>query len=166
MLVENKKDSGRWPGCLTQRNWDFINNIQAKVKITKRYSKEIQSFCKTSCFGAVPNGGIIDKEPLDEIVKVASSKAPLFSSMVFADGPACHTSALHLITMKLIAILIILCRLVHQNNSNYLPLFIALYFYSLGAYVNAITLLNHLGLSVLYDVLQKKLNDITSSSVT
>ena len=83
MLVENKKDSGRWPGCLSRKDWDSIINIQAKVEIEKRYSKEIQSLGKTSCFGATPDGGTVDQEPLEEIVKVASSKAPLLSSMVF-----------------------------------------------------------------------------------
>lgn len=67
--------------------------------------------------------------------------------------------------MKIVAILVILCRSAHRNNSNYLPLLIALYLYSAGARVSAITLLNHLGLSVSSDVLQKKLKDITTSSI-
>lgn len=63
--------------------------------------------------------------------------------------------------MKFVAILAILCRSAHQNNSNYLPLFVALYLYSAGVKIDAITLLNYLGLSVLYDVLQKRLKAIT-----
>lgn len=63
---------------------------------------------------------------------------------------------------KLVAVLAILCRSAHRNNSNYLPLFVTLYLYSAGARIDAITLLNHLGLSVSYDVLQKKLKAITS----
>ena len=66
--------------------------------------------------------------------------------------------------MKLVTILVIICRLVHQNNSNYIPLFVAMYLYSASAKVDAITLLNHLGLSVSYNVLLRKLRDIKASS--
>lgn len=68
--------------------------------------------------------------------------------------------------MKIVAILVILCHSAHRNNSNYVPLLIGLYLYSAGARVDAITLLNHFGLSVSYEVLQKKLNDITTSSIS
>lgn len=86
--------------------------------------------------------------------------------MIYAVGPGSHrySTNAHIINMKLVAILVILCRSAHRNNSNFSPLLIALYFYSSGARVDAITLLNHLGLSVSYDVLQKKLQSITSSS--
>ena len=66
--------------------------------------------------------------------------------------------------MKLLAILVILCRSAHRNNSNYFPLLVAIYLYSAGAKVDAITLLNHLGLSVSYNVLLKRLRSIMSSS--
>lgn len=66
--------------------------------------------------------------------------------------------------MKLVAILVILCRSAHRNNSNYVPLLVAMYLYSAGARVDAITLLNHLGISVLYNVLLRKLRSITASS--
>ena len=84
--------------------------------------------------------------------------------MVFGVGPSSRNLPSHLVTMKLIAILVILCRSAHRNNSNYIPLLIGLYFYSAGARTDAITLLNHFGLSVSYDVLQRKLRDITSMS--
>lgn len=71
---------------------------------------------------------------------------------------------LQLVSMKIVAILVILCRSAHRNNSNYIPLLIALYMYSAGARDDASTLLNHLGLSVSYDVLQKRLKDITNNS--
>ena len=88
----------------------------------------------------------------------------MISSMVFGVGPSSRNLPSHLVTMKLIAILVILCRSAHRNNSNYIPLLIGLYFYSAGARTDAITLLNHFGLSVSYDVLQRKLRDITSMS--
>lgn len=65
------------------------------------------------------------------------------------------------VSMKIIAILVIFYYLAYQNNSNYVPLSIALYIYIVRAQINTITFLNHLGLSVSYDVLQKKLNNMT-----
>ena len=66
--------------------------------------------------------------------------------------------------MKLIVILVILYQSAHRNNSNYIPLLVALYFYSAGARIDGITLLNHFGLSVSYDVLQRKLQSISTTS--
>lgn len=83
MLIENKKESGFWPGCLSQKDWYLIIDIQTKPDLKKRYSKEVQSLCKTSFFGAIDDANIIDKGPLDEIVGVASVKTPLLSSIVF-----------------------------------------------------------------------------------
>ena len=60
----------------------------------------------------------------------------------------------------IIVILIILCRSTHQNNTSYIPFAISFYLYSADTCVNAITLLNHLGLSVFYDTLQKKLQKL------
>lgn len=47
MLIENKKESGFWPGCLSQKDWYLIIDIQTKPDLKKRYSKEVQSLCKT-----------------------------------------------------------------------------------------------------------------------
>lgn len=66
--------------------------------------------------------------------------------------------------MKVVAIFVILCRSAHQNASNYFPLLVAIYLYLAGAKVDAITLLNHLGFSILYNVLLRKLEDIKASS--
>lgn len=107
-----------------------------------------------------PRLGIIDKHPLESIIEVASEKAPLISSIVLNVGPTSQlkdTPKLYIISMKVIAVLVILCRSAHRNNSNYFLLLVALYLYSAGAKVDAITLLNHLGLSVSYPVLQTKL---------
>lgn len=62
------------------------------------------------------------------------------------------TTSSRLISIKIIIILVILCRFAHQNNSNFFPSLMALYLDSAVTCVNAITLLNHLGLSVLYNV--------------
>lgn len=67
--------------------------------------------------------------------------------------------------MKLVAILVLICRLAHQNNSNYISLSIAIYLYLAGIQIDTITLFNYLGISVLYSVLIKKLRNITMSSV-
>lgn len=93
-------------------------------------------------------------------------KIPLLSDMIISLGPSRNSleTNTHLVSMKLIAILTILCRSAHRNNSNYLPLIIGLYLYSAGARVDAITLLNRLGLSVSYDALQKKLRKISQAS--
>lgn len=72
----------------------------------------------------------------------------------------------HLASMKLLAILVILCRSAYRNNSNYFPLLVAIYLYLAGAKVDAIILLIHLGLLVLYNVLLKGLRSITSASTT
>lgn len=83
--------------------------------------------------------------------------------MVFSVGPtsAC-SSNLYVIAMKLIRILVILCQSTYKNNSNFLPLLIALYLYFADAQVDTIILLNHLGLFILYPVLLKKFYNITS----
>lgn len=67
--------------------------------------------------------------------------------------------------MKIVTILVILCRFAHQNNSNYILLLIAMYMYSVGARVDTITLFNHFGLLISYDVLQKKLKEVITSII-
>lgn len=133
----------------------------------KRYRQEIQSLCKTPCFGPVKTElGVIDKHLLDDIIQVSVEKAPLISSLVLSVGPTsflCLPDS-HLVSMKIVAVLVILCRSAHRNNSNYFHLLIALYLYSAGAKIDVITLFNLLGLFVSYKVLQSKLKDITLMS--
>ena len=168
MFEESDKSNGKWPSSLKRNDWDIIIQLQAKAELEKRYNKEVQQLCKTACFGTVDEQtpGVVDKSPLDDIIETATEKAPLISSMVSSvgSGSSRYSTNAQIVSMKLIAILVILCRTAHRNNSNFFPLLIALYFYSSGARVDAITLLNHLGLSVSYNVLQKKLHSITSSS--
>lgn len=168
MFEEPDKSKGKWLSSLKLKNWDIIIELQAKAELEKRYNKEIQQLCKTAGFGTINKEltGVIDKSPLDDIIEITTKKAPPISSMVSSVGPRSYQYSINaqIMSMKLIDILVILCRTAHRNNSNFLLLLIALYFYSSGARVDAITLFNHLGLSVSYDMLQKKPHSITSSS--
>ena len=167
MLIETNKSTGFWPTTLNQKDWDLIIQLSARSEIENHYNCEIHKLCKTSCFGAINKKapvGTVDKGPINEVVEKAKSKAPMISSMVFGVGLSSRNLPSHLMTMKLIAILVILCRSAYRNNGNYILLLIGLYFHSAGARTNAITLLDHFGLSVSYDVLQRKLRDITFMS--
>lgn len=57
----------------------------------------------------------------------------------------------YLVSIKLLAAFIIMCKSAHWNNSNYILLLVAMYLYLAGAKVDAIMLLNHFGLFVLYN---------------
>lgn len=81
--------------------------------------------------------------------------------MILSIGPSHQSSDSHIVSMKLITILMVLCRLAHCNNSNFFSLLIALYFYSTSAQVDAIMLFNQMGLTVLYNVFLYKLKAIT-----
>lgn len=151
MIIETDKSFGRWPGALNRKDVDFIIKLRLQDEIQKRYGKEIQTLCKTSAFGMITNScpGEINHRPLESIVNDARTKAPLLSSLVIGVGPSSSSSTYsHLVSMKIVAILVILCHSAHRNKSNYIPLLIALYLYSAGARVDAINLLNHFGLSV------------------
>lgn len=67
--------------------------------------------------------------------------------------------------IKLVTILVIVYKSAYLNNSNYIPLLIKMYLYSAGTQIDAITLLDHLGISVLSTVFMKKSRDITTSSI-
>ena len=133
----------------------------------KQYGYEVEKLCKSSGFGLANRNrpGDLDREPLKQIVTQAKKTAPLMTSLVLGMRPTANTRLTsHLASMKLVAILVIICKSAHRNNSNYIPLFVAMYLYSVGAKVDAITLFNHLGLSVLFNVLLRKLRDIKASS--
>lgn len=68
--------------------------------------------------------------------------------------------------MKIVVILVIFCHFTHQNNSNYVPLMITLNIFLAGARVDTITLFYHLSLLLSYDVLQKKLKDVITSTIS
>lgn len=158
--------SGQLPNVLSQKDWDFIIKLWAKSELEKRYRQEVQSLCRTPCFGAAKTKpGVVDQHLLEEIIGISSKKAPLLCSLVLNVGPTSCSSSFsfdtHLVSMKIVAVLVIFCPLAHQNNSNYFLFLVALYIYSTGVKIDAITLLNHFGLSVLYKVLQNKLYEIS-----
>lgn len=137
----------------------------------KWYGREIQKLYKSSAFGLIKNRenfGILDWKPLEKIVNQAKETASLLTSLVLSIGPTTSSTSVTIpvTSLKLVAILVILCKSTHQNNNNYILFLIAMYLYSAGAQVNPITLLNHLGLSVLYNVFLSKLRSITISSAT
>ena len=166
LLEESDKSSGQLPGALSWKDWDLIIKLRAKSELEKCYCQKVQNLCRTPCFGAAKTEpGVLDQHPLEEIIGVSSKKAPLFCYLVLSLGPTSCSSSFssdtHLVSMKIVAVLVILCRLAHQNNSNYFPLLVALYMYFAGAKIDAITLLNHLGLFVSYKVFQNKLYKIS-----
>ena len=69
------------------------------------------------------------------IVSQTKEIAPVLTSLVLnvrlTTFSTPHMS--HVALMKLIAIFVIICRSVYQNNSNYISLFIIIYLYSAGA---------------------------------
>ncbi|MCJ1462377.1 hypothetical protein MMC07_000977 [Pseudocyphellaria aurata] len=141
-------------------------------EVEDRYRREVQWLCKTPSFGtaaAVDSiHGEVDQRPLDDMVAEANNTAPSRANFILSVGPASRAatgSGQHTSNMKTVAVLAILCRSAHRNNSHYLPLVLALYLYSAGAKVDALTLLNHLGLSVSYDVLPKQLKHIALTSI-
>lgn len=91
---------------------------------------------------------------LENVVAQAKATVLLLSSLVLNVGPtiSIKNQISNLNSIKLIAIFVIFYKLVYQNNSNYLLFIIGLYLYSVRAYVDAFMLLNHLNLSVLYNI--------------
>lgn len=74
--------------------------------------------------------GIINKHFLEGIIEVAIEKTPFISGIVLNVGPTNQlkdTPKLYLISMKIVAMLVILYCLTYQNNSNYFLLLVALY---------------------------------------
>lgn len=110
----------------------------------------------------------LDRAPLESIVSQAKETTLLITSLILNIGLTTTTSTtlliFHLALIKQVAILVIICRLAYQNNSNYLLLLVAMYLYSAGIQVDAITLLNYLGLFVSHNVLLKTLRNIKVSS--
>lgn len=86
---------------------------------------------------------------LNSIVNQAKGTAPMMTSLILSIGltttPSLPTS--HLALMKLLTTHIIICSSVYHNNNTYFLLFMAMYLYFTGAYIDANTLLKYLGLS-------------------
>lgn len=129
--------------------------------------QEVQKLCQLSVFDLVYNTKKnINQEFLEMMMVTAKKTTPLLTSLVLSVGPLSKsTVTLHLVSIKLLAMLVIFCGLVYWNNSNYFPHLVAIYFYSAEAKVDAITLFNYLDFSVLYNMPLKKLKNITSLSI-
>lgn len=170
MLTESER-GGRWPGFLTRKDSNLMIRLRFRREMESRYSNEVQKLCKSSGFGRADKDRLRDlnREPLEDIVNKAKETAPLLTSMVLgvssnSDVHLTSHLASHQASMKLLTILVVMCRSAYRNTSNYIPLLMAIYLYSAGAKVDAITLLNHLGLSVSYNLLLRKLRDIKAHS--
>lgn len=70
----------------------------------------------------------------------------------------------HQALMKLLTILVVICRSAYQNTSNYILLLMAIYLYSASTKVNTITLLNYIRLFMSYNLFLRKLRDIKAYS--
>lgn len=90
----------------------------------------------------------IDRKPLEIIMENEYEKALMFASLIAHIRQSAHFAKNPLQNMKLLTILTILYKTVHRNNDRYLLLLIALYMYLAGAHIDAITLINHLGVTV------------------
>lgn len=152
--------------CLDAKEFELDDKTLLRAEIEKHYGQEVQKLCWTSRFRVVCNNlEDIDLELLEIIIANAKETSPLLTSLVLSVGPMSKTAiVLYYASMKLIAILVILCISAHQNNSNYFPLLFAIYLHSAGAKVDAITLLNHLGLFLSYNVVLKTPRNINSFS--
>lgn len=141
--------------------------LRLQSKIEQRYSREVQRFCKIFGFAIFQTNQTedINQGLFEEIVDQTENTAAILSSLVKNVRPTSRSAMIsQLVSIKSVLILIILCRSAHQSNSNYIPLLIALYLYLASVKINTITLLNYLGLSVLYNVLFKKFREIIKSS--
>lgn len=91
----------------------------------------------------------------------------MITSLVFDVGlTSTRLLTSYLALIKLLVIFVIICQSTCGKNTNYISLLVAIYIYSAGTKIDTITLLNRLGLFVLYNVFLRKLGSITSSSIT
>ena len=164
-MIESE-DKSLWPQALRRKDTKQMLDFCIRSKAEVEYGREVQTLCKTPGFGLISfsRPGEVNREPLQRIVEHAKFKAPMLTSLVCNVGPLTMTSNSNIISIKLVAIFVILCRLVHRNNNNYLPSLIVLYVYSAGTQTDAITLLNHLGVGILYNTFIRKLKGIVAET--
>lgn len=101
-----------------------------------QYGQEVQKLYKSSTFRMIKDKefGTLNQKPWKTIVSQVKKMASLLTSLVLSVGPTTllisHIS--HVISMKFIPILVIIYKLAHPNNNNYILLFIEIYLYSAG----------------------------------
>lgn len=168
MMTESEYES-HWPGFLTHKDCNVIIKLGLRRDMEKKCTHKVQKLCKTPRFGRVNKSwlGNLNRELLEDIVNQAKKTSLLIINMMLSLKSHSDTYLTsHLLSIKLLAFVIIMCKSAHRNNSNYISFLVAMYLYSAGAKVDAITLLNHLGFFVLYNSLLKKLRDIKTYSAT
>lgn len=110
---------------------------------------------------------ILDWEPPKMIVSQVKKIILLLTSLVLSIWLTIILTpfTFYMTLMKLIAILVIIYKLAHQKNSNYILFLIIIYLYLASIWMDAITLFNYFGILVLYIIFIRKLRDITTSSI-
>lgn len=176
-MKEIDKKTRCWPSVIIQKNFDTIIKIYFQKKLKKRYSQEVQSFYKTPSFGLATQSTSsfkeINQRSFKNVIKEAQENVFLLNSIIIAIelsswriSLSSNVAYFWLISIKINTILVILYCSIYWNNSNYIPLLIALYLYTAKAQGDTITLLNHLSFLLLYDVLKKKLKEIIISIIS
>lgn len=75
--------------------------------------------------------GDLNQVSLENVVFKAKKLISIMTSLILRINPTSKTLlTFYLTSMKLLAILVMICRLTHQNNSNYVFLLVAIYIYS------------------------------------
>lgn len=166
MITESKRKD-HWLGFLPHKDCNVIIKLCFGREMRRKYIYDMQKLYKTLRFSTINKNRSEDlnEEPFEDIVNQVKKIAPLITKIMLSlrsNFNICLTSYLTL--MKRLAVFVIMCRLAHQNNSNYIPFLIAIYFYSAEAKVDLITLLNCFRLSILYNLFLKKLKDIKAYS--
>ena len=158
--------NGCWFCAIMQKDMNLMIRLCFRSDMEKRYNQEVQKLCQLSSFGlACSTKKNVNQRPLGMMMAILKETAPLLTSLVLGVGSLTKsTMTLHLTLIELLAILVIFCRLTYWNKSNYLPPLLAIYLYFAKAKVDTIIFFNHLGLSILYNVLLKKQKNITSLS--
>lgn len=111
--------------------------------------------------------GDLDQVSLEYIVSKAKKLASIITSLVLGTGLILKSSLTsHLVSMKLLAIFVIIYRSAYQNFNNDVSLYMIMYMYSTGAKIDTITVFNYPGLFILYKLVLKKLRSIITSSAT
>lgn len=96
----------------------------------KCHNYKVQALCKISDFTSIKRNQPrnLDRVPLKSIVTKAKEIVSLMTNLLLSVGLIITSTSFtsHPDLIKLVTILIIICKLAHQNNSNYL-FFVAIY---------------------------------------
>lgn len=111
------------------------------------------------------NKSDINQKSLKIIITNAKEKALLLTTLIQSVKFLLNLAmTFSFASIKLLAILVIFYQSAHWNNSNYFPLLVTIYLYSIKTKIDAITLFNYLCLSILYTMLLNRLRSLILSS--